>query len=68
MALAVMLAMREVSLWTPGPSTALQLFRLTTAIGSGLLVLALSAKLLRISEFDEVIARIRERLPSRAIC
>src|SRR5262249_32961508 len=67
MALAVILAMREVSLWTPGPSTALQLFRLATAIGSGLLALALSAKFLRISEFDEVIGRIGERLPSRAI-
>jgi putative peptidoglycan lipid II flippase len=64
MALVVTLAMREVSLWMPGPSTTLQLFRLTTAIGSGLLALALSAKYLRISEFDEVIARLLERLPS----
>jgi hypothetical protein len=67
MALAVIFVMQEVWLWTPGPSTSLQLFRLTTAIGSGLLALGLAAKLLRISEFDEVIARIRERLPSRAI-
>jgi hypothetical protein len=64
MALVVTLAMREVSLWMPGPSTTLQLFRLTTAIGSGLLALALAAKYLRISEFDEVIARFLERLPS----
>jgi putative peptidoglycan lipid II flippase len=64
MAMVVILAMREVSRWTPGPSTTLQLLRLTTAIGSGLLALALFAKVLRISEFDEVIARIRERLSS----
>jgi putative peptidoglycan lipid II flippase len=67
MALAVGLVMRQVSLSTPGPSTTSQLFRLMTAIGSGLLALGLSAKLLRISEFDEVIARLRERLPSRTI-
>jgi putative peptidoglycan lipid II flippase len=67
MAVVVILAMRQVSSWAPGASTAFQLFRLTAAIGSGLLAVALSAKFLRISEFDEVIARVRERLPSSAI-
>lgn len=68
MAPVVILAMREVSAWAPGASTALQLFRLMVAIGSGLLAVGLSAKLLRISELEEVIARVRERLLSRAIC
>jgi putative peptidoglycan lipid II flippase len=62
MALVVTLALRVVSTWAPGPGTGLQLLRLSVTIGSGLVAVAVSAKLLRISEFDEVIERLRERL------
>jgi putative peptidoglycan lipid II flippase len=62
MALVVTLAMRVVAAWAPGPGTGLQLLRLMVAIGSGLVAVAVSGKLLRISELDEVIERVRERL------
>ena len=67
MALVVTIALREVSLWIPGADAGSQLVRLTVTIGLGLLAVALSAKLLRISEADEVIDRVRERLRQRAI-
>jgi putative peptidoglycan lipid II flippase len=67
MALVVTIALREVSLWIPGAGASSQLVRLTVTIGLGLLAVALSAKLLRISEADEVIDRVRERLRQRAI-
>jgi hypothetical protein len=66
MALVVAIALREVSSWIPGAGAGSQLVRLTVTIGFGLLAVALSAKLLRISEFDEVVDRIRERLRQRA--
>jgi putative peptidoglycan lipid II flippase len=62
MALVVTLAMRVVAGLAPGPGTGLQLLRLMVTIGSGLVAVAVSAKLLRLSEFDEVIERVRERL------
>jgi putative peptidoglycan lipid II flippase len=65
MAMVVMVAMRELSTWAPGAGTSSQLLRLTLAIGSGLIAAGLSAKLLRISEFDEVIDRVRDRLGAR---
>jgi putative peptidoglycan lipid II flippase len=67
MALVVTIALREVSLWIPGAGASSQLVRLTVTIGLGLLAVALSAKLLRISEADEVIDRVRERLRQRRI-
>ena len=66
MALVVTVALREVSSWVPGAGAGSQLVRLTVTIGFGLMAVALSAKLLRISEFDEVVDRIRERLRQRA--
>jgi putative peptidoglycan lipid II flippase len=65
MAIVVMVAMRELSTWAPGAGTGSQLLRLTLAIGAGLIAVGLSAKLLRISEFDEVIDRVRDRLGAR---
>jgi putative peptidoglycan lipid II flippase len=62
MALVVTVATRELSAWAPGTGTGAQLLRLTIAIGAGLIAVGLSAKLLRISEFDEVIDRVRDRL------
>jgi putative peptidoglycan lipid II flippase len=62
MAVVVVLAMQAVSAWVPGPGTGLQLLRLMVTIGTGLLAVAVSAKLLRIAEFDEVIDQVRERL------
>jgi putative peptidoglycan lipid II flippase len=62
MALVVAIALREVSSWAPGEGAGSQLVRLTITIGFGLTAVALSAKLLRISEFTEVIELIRERL------
>ena len=67
MALVVMAAMRELSTWAPGAGTGSQLLRLTLAIGSGLIAVGLSAKLLRISEFDEVIDLVRDRLGARSV-
>lgn len=63
MAVVVILVMHEVSSWVPGTSTASQLVRLMAAIGSGLLAVGASAKLLQVSEFDELIAKILESLP-----
>jgi len=62
MALVVTIALREVSSWAPGAGAGSQLVRLTITIGLGLTAVGLSAKLLRISEFNEVIDLIRERL------
>ncbi len=62
MALVVIVALREVSSWVAWSR------RRFTAVSAGrhdrcgLMAVALSAKLLRISEFDEVVDRIRERL------
>jgi putative peptidoglycan lipid II flippase len=50
----------------PGPAEVLKLVRVGLAIGAGLLTLVVSAKLLRIAEFDEAFGRVMRRLlPSR---
>jgi putative peptidoglycan lipid II flippase len=67
MALVVTVATRELSAWAPGAGTGAQLLRLTMAIGAGLIAVGLSAKLLRISEFDEVIDRVRGRRGVRTV-
>jgi len=67
MALVVAVATRELSAWAPGAGTGAQLFRLTMAIGAGLIAVGVSAKLLRIAEFDEVIDRVRGRLGVRTV-
>ena len=46
----------------PGPSLTRQIVRLAASIGGALVVLALTAKLLRIAEFDEMIASLRVRV------
>jgi hypothetical protein len=46
----------------PGGSFALKGVRLTLAIGAGVAVLAASARLLRIAEFEEAVARVIQRL------
>ena len=67
MALVVAVATRELSAWAPGAGTGAQLFRLTMAIGAGLIAVGVSAKLLRIAEFDEMIDRVRGRLGVRTV-
>lgn len=67
MALVVTVATRELSAWAPGAGTGAQLLRLTMAIGAGLIAVGLSAQLLRISEFNEVIDRVRGRLGVRTV-
>ena len=62
MAVVVALAMGQLSSWVPGPGTGVQTFRLGVTIGAGLLAVAVSAKILGIPEFDEVLDRVRERL------
>ena len=46
----------------PGPSLTRQIVQLGASIGGALVVLALTAKLLRIAEFDEMIASLRVRV------
>jgi putative peptidoglycan lipid II flippase len=62
MAVVVALAMGQLSSWVPGPGTGVQTFRLGVTIGAGLLAVAVSAKILGIPEFDEILDRVRERL------
>jgi putative peptidoglycan lipid II flippase len=62
MALIVAAVMSELSVRFPGETVPTQLLRLAVAIGSGLVTVAVSAKLLRIPEFDEVVSQIRHRL------
>ena len=66
MAAVVAIVMSGLSSRVPGSAIAAQLFRLAVAIGSGLLTVGMSARLLRIAEFDAVIEQIRDRL-NRAV-
>jgi hypothetical protein len=47
----------------PGPAVLLRAGRLAAAIGGGLAVLAASATLLRIEEFQEALGALRARVP-----
>src|SRR5262249_54830873 len=67
MALTAILSLRQLSVWLPGIGTMAQLLRLTLAIGLGLVAVAVSAKLLRISEFDEMLDQIGPLLAPRSI-
>jgi len=67
MALAAILSLRQLAVWLPGIGTMAQLLRLTLTIGLGLVAVAVSAKLLRISEFDEMIDHIRPLLAARRV-
>ena len=48
----------------PGRGEIVKAVRLTASIGTGIVVLALAARALRIAEFDEALARVLRRLPS----
>jgi len=53
---------RVLSATMPGPQLLTQAVRLFAAIGAGLVVLGVSAKLLRVHEFDEALSGIKARL------
>lgn len=65
MAVVVLAANRQASLWMPGDALAAQVSRLSVTIGLGLVAVAVSAKLLRISEFNTVIDQLRRQLATR---
>jgi putative peptidoglycan lipid II flippase len=62
MAAAVQSIVHGMSTIAPGHGALVQAFRLFTAMGGGLLVLAAGAKLLRIPEFDEIVGESRSRV------
>jgi putative peptidoglycan lipid II flippase len=66
MALVVIATNRQFSLWITGDGLAAQVSRLSVTIGVGLIAVALSAKALRISEFNAVIDQVRSQLATRA--
>jgi hypothetical protein len=65
MALAIFLANREFAGWMPGDTLVAQLVRLSGTIALGLVAVALSARTLRISEFDALVDQVRGQLQSR---
>jgi putative peptidoglycan lipid II flippase len=62
MAAAAFGAERALGALVPGQQLPMQAIRLFTAIGTGLAVLAASARILRIREFDEALSSIKARL------
>jgi len=66
MAVAVLLATREMSSLMPGNGMPAQTVRLFTAIAAGLATVVISAKLLRIPELDALLEDMRQRFASRA--
>jgi putative peptidoglycan lipid II flippase len=67
MALVVAVASHELALWIPGDRLGAQLVRLSVTIVFGLVAVAVSARLLSISEFDSVVEQIRGRLATRNV-
>ena len=67
MAVVVLVATHELSQWVGGAGAGTQAFRLFGAIGFGLVAVAGSAKLLRISEFDTLLDHIRHSLAARTV-
>jgi len=65
MGFAVLGAMRGMSVWVPGSGLTAEVVRLSVTILAGLLTVALSARLLRIVEFNAVLDQIRGRLLAR---
>jgi hypothetical protein len=65
MGAAALAAEHAARLVAPGMHTPAQAIRLAAAIGTGLVVLALAAKLLRIRQFDAAAAVVVGRLRSR---
>ena len=67
MALAAWGAARAVEAALPGTSVSLKLLRVGAGIGSGVAVLALAARVLRIAEFDGARRAVVARLfPAKA--
>ena len=65
MALAAIGAERWMTALAPGRSLGMQVVRLAVEIGSALGALAITAKVLRIREFDEAVAVLTARLTAR---
>jgi putative peptidoglycan lipid II flippase len=65
MGLAAHLMLSWLSTLVPGDAEAAKAIRVIGSIGTALLVLAASAKLMRIREFDEAVARVVGRLRPR---
>ena len=62
MAFAALVVDGVMNTLVPGAGLAVQVVRLTASIGSALAVLAVTAKLLRIAEFDAVLTLLRGRV------
>jgi putative peptidoglycan lipid II flippase len=61
MTASVLIVVHGLSTIAPDGGTALEAVRVAAAIGGGLFTLAIGAKLLRISEFDEMVKEMRTR-------
>jgi hypothetical protein len=53
---------RELHLWMPGTALPIQIVRVGVAIGGALLALGASLKMLRVTEFTDVVASVMRRL------
>jgi putative peptidoglycan lipid II flippase len=62
MGLAVWTLIRTLSSIAPAAGTTVEALRLATVIAGGVLVLAIAARLLRIAEFDAMVADLRGRV------
>jgi putative peptidoglycan lipid II flippase len=62
MAAIAVLVERAATEMVPGPAVFAQAIRLSAAIGSALVALAASARLLRVEEFDDALDRVRLQL------
>ena len=62
MAFAALVVDRVMNMLAPGDALTFQIVRLVGSIGTSLAVLGMTAKLLRIAEFDEMIAVLRVRV------
>jgi putative peptidoglycan lipid II flippase len=62
MTAVVLIIVHALSTIAPAGGTALEAARVAVAIGGGLFALAIGAKLLRISEFDEMVEELRGRV------
>src|SRR5262245_32282752 len=67
MGVVVGFVIQVMSSWVPGTGLGPQMLRLSVSSGSGLIAVAASARLLRIPEFDEVVARLRDGFAARVV-
>ena len=67
MGVVVGFVIQVMSSWVPGTGLGPQMLRLSVSIGSGLIAVAASARLLRIPEFDEIVARLRDGFAARVV-